>query len=633
MKKERSKNYIIRSGVALILTYHIFLWFGSSCANPGMPTGGPKDTIAPILLKSIPNFDEKAYNKQQVVFSFDEFINISKIRNGLVISPPMSRKPGVKRRGKGVMVQFRDSLLPNVTYSMDFGNTLLDNNENNPYENFRFRFSTGETVDTGRCAGYVKNAADLNEVENTLVMFYTDTVDSTIYTIIPDFVAKTNKDGFFYTNNLSSDSSYYIFVCSDDNGNMLYEPGEAFGWLDGTIKPDEGLFVHTDTVKNGDSISLSSHINVENTYLLISDAYYWSQFLESNKRDKENKLFFDFAEAVDSNFQMEILNFDKPKLYVEYSEKKDSIDVWILDTSIMKLDSLYLALTYRSGDYLKDSIVTDTLLMKYEHKEQRRGDAKRERKKDEELNEESDKAEQTKKDSIPPVENFKLSLSRTSELDLNSVISVSHKDPLVFFDNDKVHLYSVEDSIRTEVEFEIAFVNNSKRELQLSIDGGLWEEEQSYELEMDSACATDAYGRVCKRELTRFVTQKLRFYGSYVVSVSGFQYPAMALLVSSDDNEKIIRTVALTEDGDVNFDYLKPAEYKLKIIEDWNKDGEWTTSSLIDEHKQAEPVYYYPKLLDIKSNREYRENWAFDEDKKYFKPRKQKDKDKDKDKR
>ncbi|MFV0346563.1 MAG: Ig-like domain-containing protein [Bacteroidales bacterium] len=632
VKELRKKYYIVKSGIALIFIYHIFLWFGSSCANPGMPTGGPKDTLPPILLKSVPNFDELNYTKQQVVFTFDEFVNTSKIRDGLVISPPMKRKPGVKRRGKSVVIQLRDTLRPASTYSMDFRNTLVDNNENNPYENFRFRFSTGEIVDTGRCAGYVKDAASLGDMENVLLMFYTDTVDTTIYTIIPDFIAKTNEEGFFYTNNLPSDSSYYLFVCSDDNGNMLYEPGESFGWVDGKISPNGGLFTHADTVKNGDSVSISSHVHVENTYISLSEPYYWSQFLETNKRESANRIFFDFAEGVDSSFHMEILDFENPEIYVEYSNKRDSIDIWLLDTSISKVDSLYFALTYRAGNYLQDSIVSDTLLMKFEHKERRRGSEKRERRddkdrddKDRDDKDKDDTADDTKemKDTIPPVENFKLSLSNTSNLDLNAKISVSHKDPLQSFDKSKVHLYSVEDSVRTEVAFAIDFVGVSKRKLVLTIDGGLWEDEQSYEVEIDSACAVDAYGRVSDNDLTKFTTQKLRFYGTYAVSMSGFRYPAILQLLNGDDKEGVVRELHLSEDGEVNFDYLKPAEYKLRLIEDENGDREWTTSSLNGELRQPESVYYYPAILDIKSNREHKESWVFDEDKRYFKPKKE----------
>lgn len=610
----------MRSGIVLVFVYHIFLWFGNSCANPGMPTGGPQDTIPPILLKSSPNFDELNYNKQQIVFSFDEFINTSKIRDGLVISPPMSRKPSVKRRGKSVIIQLRDSLHPDATYSMDFGSTLVDNNENNPYENFRFRFSTGKSIDSGRCAGYVKDAATLVDVENTLVMFYTDTVDTTVYKMLPNFIAKTNKDGFFYINNLSSDSSYYLFVCSDDNGNMLYEPGEAFGWLDRKINPNDGLFTHIDTIKNGDSVSISSHVHVENTYISISEPYYWSQFLETSKRDNANRVSFNFAEGVDSSFKMEILNFEEPDMYVEYSTKRDSIDIWLLDTSVSKVDSLYFALTYKVGNYQKDSIITDTLLMKFEHRERRRGNEKHERKKAEEKK--ASETEANIKDSIPPVKNFRLSLSSTSNLDLNANISISHNDPLSMFDKNKVHLYSVEDSIRTEVAFAIDFVKSNKRNLILTIDGGLWKDEQNYELEIDSACAVDAYGKVSNYNLTRFTTQKLRFYGTYSINISGFQYPAIVQLVSGDDKEAVVRTLHLADDNTLDFSYLKPAEYKLRLIEDKNNDGEWTTSSLNNDFRPAESVYYYEKILDIKSNREHRENWVFDEENRFFKPKK-----------
>jgi len=120
-----------------------------ACANKAQgPTGGPKDKTPPRVLKSSPANGALNYSKKQVEIDFDEMVSIEKASENVIISPPQVKEPDVKSLGKKVTVNFEDKLLDNTTYSINFGNAIVDLNEKNPLKNYLFSFSTGNQIDT-----------------------------------------------------------------------------------------------------------------------------------------------------------------------------------------------------------------------------------------------------------------------------------------------------------------------------------------------------------------------------------------------------------------------------------------------------------------------------------------------------
>jgi hypothetical protein len=207
------------------LLISIFIAFGSSCAKPVALTGGPRDTIAPVIMvdKSMPNFQTN-FEKQTIELEFDEFVNVKDVFNQVVVSPPLKTNLKISSRGKKVTAEFAEDeeLKEAATYTIFFGDAIRDFNESNILENYRFVFSTGDIIDSLQLKGQVIDANTNKAKEGVLVMLYEDTRDSVVYTDRPFYFAKTNKSGAFALNNLK-EGHFKIFALKDENLNYKYD--------------------------------------------------------------------------------------------------------------------------------------------------------------------------------------------------------------------------------------------------------------------------------------------------------------------------------------------------------------------------------------------------------------------------
>ena len=145
----------------LIIAVLAWIVIISSCANQGMPVGGPRDSIPPMLVETSPEYKALNYKEDNVSLTFDEYIISSGVSEALVISPPLEKRPTIRTKGKSLVIQFNEELKDSTTYSLDFKNSIVDNNEKNPYASMRFAFSTGDIFDSLRVAGRVMNSFNL----------------------------------------------------------------------------------------------------------------------------------------------------------------------------------------------------------------------------------------------------------------------------------------------------------------------------------------------------------------------------------------------------------------------------------------------------------------------------------------
>ena len=152
----------------------------ASCANRGTPTGGEKDTEPPVILKSEPENFSTNFKGDEIKIYFDEYVKIKDLRKQLIISPPMDTDPTIIPMGgasKYISIKIKDTLEPNTTYAFNFGESIVDNNEENPYPYYRYVFSTGDSIDSLSVKGYLEDALLEQPDEFITVMLYE--VDST----------------------------------------------------------------------------------------------------------------------------------------------------------------------------------------------------------------------------------------------------------------------------------------------------------------------------------------------------------------------------------------------------------------------------------------------------------------------
>ncbi len=231
-------NYLIFWGSVSLLAIQ--------CASIGQPDGGERDTTPPAMdsSASTPNLQRNFHpdqNKTVILLKFDEWIKLEEAFKQVVISPPLQYTPKIELKGKGVQVSLdpREVLLPQTTYTINFGTAIKDITENNAVKDLRFVFSTGDIIDTAWIAGKAVAALDGETKENILVMLYKQDEDSIVYKKRPTYFSRTNKEGNFIIQNIK-DSTYKIVVLEDANSNYLYDQDkELIGFQDRRIVAGE----------------------------------------------------------------------------------------------------------------------------------------------------------------------------------------------------------------------------------------------------------------------------------------------------------------------------------------------------------------------------------------------------------
>lgn len=193
----------------------------SGCAQMGAPTGGPKDTIPPSLVKAVPDLNSTNINNNKIVLTFDEYIEVKDVQSNVMVSPYPKTNPVIDYKLKTVTIKLKDTLQPNTTYSINFGDAIRDNNEGNPFKNFTYVFSTGNTIDTMQLSGKVIRA-ETGKIDSTFFVFlYKPDHDSAVQTRKPDYMAKLDGQGKFVFKNLAA-GAYKLYALKDGDGSKTY---------------------------------------------------------------------------------------------------------------------------------------------------------------------------------------------------------------------------------------------------------------------------------------------------------------------------------------------------------------------------------------------------------------------------
>ena len=204
-----------------------FLTLIAACASLGNPDGGPYDETPPQVVRALPENQTVNSDKKKITIYFNEFIKIENASEKVVVSPPQEEMANVRADGKRIKIELFDTLRPNTTYTIDFSDAIVDNNEGNPMGNYTYSFSTGEDIDTMQVSGYVINAADLEPIKGILVGLYAvneDSIvpDSVLRTRPFDRVSRTNGSGYFVIKGVARDRLYRAFALKDMDNDFSF---------------------------------------------------------------------------------------------------------------------------------------------------------------------------------------------------------------------------------------------------------------------------------------------------------------------------------------------------------------------------------------------------------------------------
>ena len=582
-----------------------------SCASMGNPDGGPYDEEPPKFVRSTPKPFAINSKEKKVTIEFDEFIKLEKAAEKVVVSPPQLEQPEVKASGRKVVVGLVDSLRPNTTYTIDFADAIVDNNEGNPLGNYAFTFSTGTTIDTMEVSGTVLSASDLEPVKNIQVGLHSDLSDSAFMKKPFDRVSRTDSRGHFSIRGIAP-GKYRIYALMDGNQNYLFDSKtEMIAFSDSIIIPAMEDAMRQDTIWK-DSLTIDTIKSVGYTRFLPDDIILRAfkeendrQYLTRSERDKENHFVLTFSARADTLPTLKGLNFDERDAFIiEKTDRNDSICYWIKDSLIYQMDTLEIQMDYLATDTL-DRLVpqTDTLFLanKLTRAEREKLEAKAAEEKEKERKKKEKKGEKIEPE---PTKFLTLNVDAPSAFDLDRNVYLSFDEPVASIDTAAIHMEIKKDSLWEEIPF--LFVSDSvlPRKYEILAE---WEPEKEYQLSIDSMAFKGVYGLHTNKVKQTMKVKKLDEYGTILLNITGADSTAVVELL--DGSGKVLRQQRITPQNTADFYYLNPGtKFYIRLFNDRNGNGVWDTGKC-SEHLQPEEVYYFPKVWEMKANFEFEENW------------------------
>ena len=509
------------------------------------------------------------------------------------------------------MVGLVDSLRPNTTYTIDFADAIVDNNEGNPLGNYAFTFSTGTTIDTMEVSGTVLSASGLEPVKNIQVGLHSDLSDSAFMKKPFDRVSRTDSRGHFSIRGIAP-GKYRIYALMDGNQNYLFDSKtEMIAFSDSIIIPAMEDAMRQDTIWK-DSLTIDTIKSVGYTRFLPDDIILRAfkeendrQYLTRSERDKENHFVLTFSARADTLPTLKGLNFDERDAFIiEKTDRNDSICYWIKDSLIYQMDTLEIQMDYLATDTL-DRLVpqTDTLFLanKLTRAEREKLEAKAAEEKEKERKKKEKKGEKIEPE---PTKFLTLNVDAPSAFDLDRNVYLSFDEPVASIDMAAIHMEIKKDSLWEEIPF--LFVSDSvlPRKYEILAE---WEPEKEYQLSIDSMAFKGVYGLHTNKVKQTMKVKKLNEYGTILLNITGADSTAVVELL--DGSGKVLRQQRITPQNTADFYYLNPGtKFYIRLFNDRNGNGVWNTGKY-SEHLQPEEVYYFPKVWEMKANFDFEENW------------------------
>ena len=338
-----------------VLPVLLVLWgamFSHSCANTSQaPTGGRKDTIPPVIVKMNP----RPYvlgvplTGAKFVFTFDEYFKVSNPRN-IFLSPPLKTLPKYRVKGKNLIISFEEPLAENTTYTLNFYGALQDNNENNPYPGYSFVFSTGDSIDSLYMTGSVQDCSTLDPVKEATVLLYDTQDDSAIFKQLPFAATKTDEWGYFCFRNIP-DKPFRMYAVQDQNNNNLYDPDtEQIAFIDSLVRP---VNVIRDSVYELTFFDMKDTVACRDRKTEYELSMFREtpsrQFIKNSGRRNERSAFISFNARNAHIDTMWIAGISPDRLITQINLERDSLEMWINDQRPIP-DTVTLYVNYLKTD-------------------------------------------------------------------------------------------------------------------------------------------------------------------------------------------------------------------------------------------------------------------------------------------
>ncbi len=532
----------------------------SQCAQIIPLSGGEKDVLPPRMVKSTPENASTDFKGNELIIEFDEYIQLRDLQNQLIITPKLKEQPDIQPRGKTLSLKFNETLKPNTTYSINFGNSIIDLHEGNKLSGYEFVFSTGSTLDSLKLTGQLSDAFTLEPVKSAWVMLYENTSDSVVFKEKPDYLAQTDDKGHYEVRYLKK-GNYKVFALKDNNGNFLYDTGEAIAFPTATAS----------TIEKNDTLNMIAlKENPSRVYIKKMNQPY---------QGKAQIVFNTSPNIIDNILvKNKRASYEKENVAWSLSKQRDTINFYYRH---IYNDTLTLYIRYNSTliDSCKISIATK---------------------------EEVDKMLSKKR---MPFEVYP-SFSPSQPYAYFKKIAFRSNRMLAAIKPGKILMTEENDTIRLAS-------NNFKQQGpdSLYIDYTL-KPEKEYKLLILPEAFADNEGNGHDTLRYKFKTQSADYYSSLQLKL---ELPAqqhwLIQLYNSKGQlqaEKTFSSVSSSADATIKkellFDKIGADTYSLKLICDTNADGRYTPGTYINKTR-SEKVYNYNQPIKILADWEAEIEW------------------------
>ena len=510
----------------------------SGCAKRGSPTGGPIDSIPPVLVNANPKLNSTNFDSEEIRLTFDEFVKLDKVQEQLIISPPVEKsayeiKPltGVTKK---VFLKFIDTLDVNTTYTINFGNSIKDNNENNPLTFFSYTFSTGETIDSLYVKGNISDAYDVVTDEYVSIHLYridSTLNDSIIFNKRPTYISNS-LDSTSYTFKNIREGKYLIVAMKDVDNNYFFDPFyDKIGFIDSLITLPKDSIIDFKLFK-------------EETELIWDKPH----FLNSEK------IGFGYYGKLDFN-----------KLVID-SSLPDSVDYTF--TKEIEKDTIYLWLTRNSFDSLNFNLIekdtTKLTTVKFDRK----------------------------RDTL--IDSLSINAKTANVIHLRESFKLSSNIPIKKIEDS---LISIRDIDSISVAFATS-LNDNLDEIDIKFEVS---PSDNYRIFILPNAIRDIKGVTNDTLQFNLVSQALEDYGNIYLDVIRNSQSKFILHLLNSNGDIIREYNNVNQNSTFNFDYIRPGKYTFRLIEDLNDNNLWDTGNYLKRVK-PEPVYYFPSELEVRAN-------------------------------
>ena len=563
-----------------------------SCANTTTPpSGGPKDTIPPVIRKIAPGDGSilVPVHKTKLEFTFDEFVVVKNNQN-LFLSPPLEKPPRYRMRGKTLVIYFESDLDSNRTYTLDLTDAIGDNNEGNMFPGFTYTFSTGDRLDSMMITGNVVDCNTLMPVKGATVMLYkypgdslavNDTLkmpsDSLIFLRRPDAAVKSDEWGFFCLRNIQ-DTVYRLYAIVDGNNNNRYDPdNEKVAFYDTIIRP---------VVKINDSIpELRKYLMTDTLACLARKTEYElkifretpsKQMIVNRERIGERTAYITFMAPYAEMDSIWIKGVPPERLITQFNLRRDSLEIWVNDSG-KQPDTLFLNVSYMKTDSLGQ--LAHTVEEIKLTKPRQLGAA----------------AKSSKRDIKHEDTTNVFTLTAVPENVEQDGFIMEFKYPVVEapFDSLKFRYLNPRQQ-ESEASYTVTQDSLNLRKYVIRPDVKLM---QGYEyfLKVPYRKFRDINGFWNDSTEVKVTLPNDDKLSSITLTLKGVRNKYIVDLLS-EKRDKVLRSYIIDEDASLQFPYLKAGKYSVRITEDLNRNGLVDTGNLL-ERKQPEQVKFY-KLAD-----------------------------------